>query len=43
MDNDSTGFIYKYCKGDQKNKELMLSLINNKYFFDKDDNKQGIL
>ena len=30
LDEDSTGFIYKYCNGDQKNKELMYSLINNK-------------
>lgn len=30
LDEDSTGFIYKYCKGDQKNKKLMYSLINNK-------------
>ena len=30
LDKNSTGFIYKYCKGDQKNKELMYSLINNK-------------
>ena len=43
LDIDPSEFIYKYCKGDQKNKKLMLSLIRNKQFFDKDGNKQGIL